>query len=150
MRGWQGNYGDWVDYYRLDPAGTSFDPVYEEVTATGRRYLPPVRLGCLHVTLVQGGDTQGDKGFYYADDLRALVPYDMYEGTGMELADLDTGTFEQDRVVYKQKVFGVTLISIAGQIQDRPTVVAIDASQLKPDQLIEDQLWAQYADYPTP
>jgi hypothetical protein len=150
MRGYKGDYGDWVDYYRLDPAVTAFDPVYEEVTGTGRQYLPVVRLGCLHVTLVQGANTMGDKGFYYNDDLRAIVPYDVYEGSGMTMADLDTGQWEMDRIVYKQKVFQVNLIAIAGQIQERPTVVAIDASQVKPDQLIEDALFAGYANMPTP
>jgi hypothetical protein len=150
LRGWKGQYGDWVDYYRLDPAVTYFDDVYEEVTGNGRQYLPVVRLGCLHVALIQGGNTMGDKGFYMNDDIRALVPYDIYEGTGMSLSDLNTGTYEMDRIVYKSKVFQVNLISIAGQIQERPTMVAIDASQVKPDQLIEDTLFRQYEENPTP
>jgi hypothetical protein len=150
MRGWKKEYGDWVDYYRLDPSTTYFDPIYEEVTGTGRNYLPLVRLGCLHVKLIQGGNTMGDKGFYMNNDIRATVPYDVYEGTGMELSDLDTGNYEMDRIVYKQKVYQVTLITEGGQINERPTVVAIDASQVKPDQLIEDTLFAQYANQPTP
>ncbi len=150
MRGWQGNFGDWVDYYRLDPAKTYFDDVYEEVTGSGRNYLPPVRLPCLHVTEIQGGNTQGDKGFYMNNDIRVIVAYDVYEGAGMPLSDLNTGRFEMDRLVYKQKVFQVTLINIEGQIQERPTTVSIDATQLKADELYEDQAFSQFANRPTP
>lgn len=146
MRGWSQGYGDYVDYYRLNQAATQFDDVYDEVTGNGRQYLPVVRLGCLHVQLIQGANDWDDKGFYMNDDIRAMVPYDVYEGTGMPVADLDTGLYEMDRIVYKQKVFKVVEIDIRGQIKERPVLVAIDATQLKPDELHEDPLFAVYGE----
>jgi hypothetical protein len=105
----------------------------------------------MHVTEIQGGNTQGDKGFYMNNDLRCVVPYNLYSGVGMSQSDIDTGTYEMDRIVYKTKVFEVQLISIEGQIEDRPTIVAIDATQLKADQLVEDGgIWAAYSNLPTP
>jgi len=146
MRGWKSNYGDFVDYYRLDPDATQYDDVYEEVLSGGRKYKPVIRLGCLHVSLLQGENDWDDKGFYYNDDIRALVPYEIYTGSGMPLADMDTGAYELDRIVYKQKVFRVVEINVRGQIIEHPNIVAIDATQLKPDELHEDPLLAVYGE----
>lgn len=150
MQGWQKSFGDWVDYYRLDRARTTWDEVYEEVTGPGRIYQTPIRLACQHVTLLPGAQQWDDKGGYYSNALRAVIAYDTYTQSGMVLADIDTGKYQFDRIVYKNKVYRVTNLDEEGQIEERETVVAIDALQMKADELVEDQQFADYANRPMP
>jgi hypothetical protein len=60
------------------------------------------------------------------------------------MADIDTNNYEFDRIVYDEKVFRVTEIAIRGKIVTRPTIVTITATQLKPDELVEDSAFINY------
>lgn len=145
MENWRNAFGDYVDYFHLNKAATQFDEVYEEAMGEGRVYFSPIQLPCMHVTHIRGGDTYGELGGYYEDSLSATVAYRQFAESGLPFADIETGDYEYDRIVYDHKVFRVINISVRGQIQQRDTVVAIDAQQLKPDMLIDDAQFAQYA-----
>jgi hypothetical protein len=138
MRGWRDVSGDWVDYYRFDSVSTQLDPIYDEATGAGRIYSAAVRIPVLHVTLVPGENENTDTGFYYNDTLSIICAFDQFIRTGMDYADVLEGNYLKDRVYYNQKVFRVLAMSPKGKIQERPTMVGIDCTQLKPDELIDD------------
>lgn len=150
MEGWSDGYGDWIAYYRLDTSKNQYDPVYLEAINSGRAWYPALSVECLHVTHIRGANENGNYGFNYNDDVEAIISFDQYLKAGMILADVDTGRYEQDRVVYDQKAFRVQQITISGKIQERPTLVAISATQLKPWELRDDEFWSQFANEPTP
>lgn len=145
MKGWQSVDGDWVNYYRFDEAHSEIHPVYDEPTGNGLIYLPPVRVEALHVEHVEGGNENSDRGFYYNDDLDISVPFNLFIQAGMSMADINTGNYLKDRVVYDRKVFRIQTISIRGQMQQRDIVVGITGTQLKPDELVMDSQFAQWA-----
>lgn len=145
MRGWQSVDGDWVNYFRFDEAHSEIHPIYDEPTGGGLMWLAPVRVEALHVTHVQGANEDSDRGFYYNDDLDVTVPFDLFIQAGMSMADIDTGNYLKDRVVYDRKVFRIKSISIRGQMQQRDIIVGITGTQLKPDELVWDQQFAQWA-----
>jgi hypothetical protein len=145
MRGWRDVYGDWLDYYRLNEASTQIDPIYDEAVGEGRVYFPPVRLPCLHVTHIEGDNENTDMGFYYNDTLSASIAFDQFVGVGMDYADIQTGNYINDRVYYDQKIFRIMSLSIRGQIQQRDIIVGLDATQMKPDELVDDQLFKQWS-----
>lgn len=145
MRGWQSVDGDWVSYYRFDEAHSEIHPIYDEPTGDGLRWLAPVRVESLHVTHVEGENRTSDRGFYYNDDLDVVVPFDLFIQAGMSKADIDTGTYLKDRVVYDRKVFRIKTIAIRGQIQQRDTITGISGTQLKPDELVWDPQFADWA-----
>lgn len=146
MRGWRDTFGDWLDYLHLNQDASDVDPVYDEVGIGGFVYYPPVRLPVLHVTHSQGENENGPIGFYFNDAIEAIVPFDLFIQSGMNLADIETGNFLKDRAIYRRKIFRVTSITIRGQIQERPTVVVLEATQLKPDELIDSPQLAQYSE----
>lgn len=148
MKAWQKNFGDWVDYYQFNRAGTSWDDIYNEVEGPGRAYLPPVRLACQHVTMFSGPQEWDEQGSYQNNALRATLSYEIYTKSGLVLADIRTERYTFDRIIYKGKVYRITQVSEEGQIEERPTVVAIDASQLRADELVEDQVFSDYANRP--
>jgi hypothetical protein len=144
-RGWRDVSGDWLDYYRLDVAATLIDPIYDEAIG-GRVYNPPVRLPVLHVTHIEGENENTDTGFYYNDTLNASIAFDQFTGVGMSHADIQTGNYLNDRVYYDQKIFRITQLAIRGQIQERDIIVGLDATQMKPDELVDDPQFRQWSE----
>ena len=108
-------------------------------------YDPPVRLPCTHVTHIRGQNENGEYGFYFNDDLQALVPYDLFTKSGMTYADIETGNYMRDRVVFDRWVFRVTQILMQGKIQERVILVTINCTQMKPDQLTDSPIFAQWS-----
>ena len=145
MRGWQSVDGDWVNYFRFDEAHSEIHDIYDEPVGNGLVWLAPVRVEALHITHVQGANEDSDRGFYYNDDLNVPVPFDLFVQAGMDKADIDTGNYLKDRVVYDRKVFRIKSISIRGQMQQRDTIVDIAGTQLKPDELVWDRQFVDWA-----
>lgn len=145
LDGFQAVDGDWADYYRFDSTLSQMDDVYDEPTGTGLAYLAPVRIQAIHVEHVEGANEDSENGFYYNDDLAAIVAFDKVLQAGMDYADIMTGNYIKDRMVYDRKVFRVRQISIRGQMQKRDIIVAISATQVKPDELVWDAQFAQWA-----
>jgi len=145
MRGYAENQGDWITYYRLDPDATVMDAVYDEAIGQGLLYRPPVRMQCLHVIHVEGGNENSERGFYYNDDLDAKIAFDLFLQAGMSVADIATGNYLKDRVLYDRKLFRVTQLAVEGQIQERDIIIGLSATQLKPDELVNDTQFAAWA-----
>lgn len=145
MRGYAENNGDWITYYRFDPDNTVMDAVYDEAVGNGRVYRPPVRVQCLHVVHVEGANENSDRGFYYNDDLDAKVAFDLFIQAGMSLADIATGNYLKDIVLYDRKLFRVTQLAVEGQVQERDIIIGLSATQLKPDEVVVDTIWSDWS-----
>lgn len=145
LKGWRDTSGDWLDYFRLAADQTVLDPIYDEAVGTGRVYTGPVRLPCLHVVHLEGDNENTDKGFYYNDTLSATIAFDQFVGVGMDYADIRNGNYINDRVYYDQKIFRIISLSIRGQIQQRDIIVALEATQMKPDELVDDTLFSRWS-----
>lgn len=145
MKGWQQVAGTIVDYYRFNSLATQVDNIYDEATGDGRLYFPRVRVPVLHATIVAGENENTDMGFYFNDTLTILCAFDQFTKTGMDFADVLQGNYLKDRIYYNQKVFRVLAMNPSGKIQERPTMIRIDATQLKPDELIDDTQYAPWS-----
>lgn len=145
MRGYAENNGDWIWYYRFNEAATVMDPVYDEAIGDGMIYFEPVRVQCIHVNHVEGANEEGDTGFYYNDDLDASIAFDLFVQAGMTMADIQTGDYLKDRVGYDRKLFAVNQLAVQGQIQERDIIIGLSASQLKPDELVNDVQFAAWS-----
>ena len=99
---------------------------------------------CIHVIHVEGANENSDLGFYYNDDLDAKIAFDLFLQAGMKMADIETGNYMKDRVLYDRKLFRVTQFAIEGQVQQRDIVVGLAATQLKPDELVNDSMFAAW------
>lgn len=145
MRGWRDVLGDFIDYYQFNSDATVLDPIYDEATGQGRVYFPRVRIPVLHVVLIVGDNENTDMGFYFNDTLEISCAFDQFMGVVANHPDILTGDFLKDRIYYNQKIFRVIQIEPRGKIQERPTIMAISATQLKPDELVDDQIFAQWS-----
>lgn len=145
MRGYAENNGDWVAYLRFDPLATVMHDVYDEAISGGLRYRPAVRMECIHVTHIEGGNEDSDRGFYYNDDLDATIAFDLFLQAGMSMVDIQTGNYLKDRLIYDRKLFAVKQLAVQGQVQQRDIIIGLSATQLKPDELVNDAQFALWS-----
>ena len=145
MRGWRQVSGDWIDYYRFNAPATVIDDIFDEAVGEGRVYYPRIRIPVLHATIVAGENQNTDMGFYFNDTLVVIVAFDQFTRTGMDYADVLQGNYLKDRIYYNQKVFRTLSMVPSGKIQQRPTMIRIVATQLKPDELIDDTQYAPWS-----
>lgn len=147
LRGYQNSQaGDHVLYWRFDFENSEIDDIYDEGFGEGKVYRPPVDLQVLHATHDEGGNQNTDMGFYFNDNLYVSASYDQLYRTGLTFQDVDHQTYLKDRVLYDGRVFRVTQMSILGQIRNRDTIVSIEGTQVKPDELVNDP---QFFDFQT-
>lgn len=146
LRDWQRWTGDDVYYYRFAYDQSNNDPVYGEATGPlGKVYFGPNLLPALHVMHIEGGNDNTEQGFYYNDRAHLTMSFDQLKRAGLDKVDLNTQNYLKDRFVYDTKVFRVTSVQVLGQIQKKDIIVAIDATQVKPDEMVNDVQFAQYA-----
>ena len=145
LRGYQNTQaGDQIDYYRFSHVLSEMNDVYDEGDGAGKVYRPPVTVPVLHVNHNEGPNEDLDTGFYFNDDLYITASFDQLFRTGLVFQDIRTNKYLKDRIVYDTRVFRVTDMNIVGQIDERDIIVGIQASQVKPDELVNDP---QFADF---
>lgn len=145
LRDWQRWTGDQIYYYRFAYDQSSVDPVYGEADSPkGRVYFGPNIIPALHVIHIEGDNDNTEMGFYTNDRAHVTMSFDQVKRMGLDRMDLSTQNYLKDRFVYDTKVFRVTSFQILGQIQQRDIIVAIDATQVKPDEMVNDVQFAQY------
>jgi len=146
FRGYTQGYGDHIEYFRFMRESSTVHDIYDEGTEGGRVYNGPIDLPCLQVIHEEAGNEDNDTGFYYNDDLHVTLGFKEYARAGFPHPDLATADYLLDRIVYDNKVFRVMKINVLGQIQRRDIVVSIEATQVKPDELVNDAQFAKYCD----
>jgi hypothetical protein len=145
MEGWRQTSGDWIDYYRYNAPSTVINNIYDEAIAPGRQYEAHIRIPVLHATVIAGENQNTDMGFYFNDTLVIICAFDQFTKTGMDYADVLQGNYLKDRIYYNQKVFRVLSMNPSGKIQERPTMIRIEGTQLKPDELVDDTQYAPWS-----
>lgn len=146
LRGHQNaQIGDTIEYWRFEFEKSEGHDVYDEGLGVGRVYRPSVSLPCLHVTHDEGPRAGSDAGFYFNNNLYAVCSWEQFYRTGLTEADVATEKYLKDRLIYDNKVFRVDQIHVVGQIQQRDLVVSIEATQVKPDELLHDPQFSKWA-----
>jgi hypothetical protein len=145
LQGYQSSHGDAVDYYRFLAADSGMGDLYDEGQRQGRVFQARVYLPVLHVLSAKGPNSESDIGAYYNNVLHVSASYDHLSRTGITLADIRHQLYLSDRIVYDDDVYKVTGMEILGQVQRRDLIVAVQAVQLKPDELVDDLQFATWA-----
>ncbi len=149
LRDWQRWTGDQAEYFRFAYDQSNKDPVYGEATApAGRTFFGPLLIPALHVVHTESAVEEIPEGFTFHDKVHVTCSFDMLKRTGLELLDIQTQNYLKDRIIYDGKVFRVYNVQILGQIQQKDIIVTFDGTQLKPEDMINDRQFAQYARVP--
>lgn len=145
LRGSVDTVGDEIRYYRFDRADSVLDTVYDEGSDVGRVFRGPFTVPVIHATHVEGESEQSDTGFYSNDTLHVSASFSMLARVGLAEMDLKTRGYLKDRIVYDDVVFRVVKMEILGQIQQKDVIVSIDATQVEPDELIDDYQFRRWS-----
>lgn len=148
LRGFADTTGDEIRYFRFDRADSVIDNVYDEGGDVGRVFRGPFTVPVIHATHTEGESEQSDTGFYSNDTLHVSGSFSMLRRIGMSEMDLKTRSYLKDRIVYDDVVFRVVTIEILGQIQQKDVIVSIDATQVKPDELVDDYQFRRWSSTP--
>lgn len=137
--------GQTILWFVFDSATSVSDPVYSVGSrGTGRVWKPAVDLPVLTVQRTEGAEGANDQGFYVTDTVHVSLSMRQAENAG--LGDLvnraDPHLF--DRFIWQGNVFSPVRIQARGLLQFRHVVAGIDATQVNPEELVNDDQFAQY------
>jgi hypothetical protein len=137
--------GQTVQWWRWDKVDTSVDSIYDVGSVSGGRvWYPGFDVPCVEAVIYQGVTLQDERGFYNTDVLRIT----------MNMADVEKlfptmptspDDFLRDRIVYRGEVFRPTHFYPRGLLTDKYTLFTLDASQINPEELVNDHQFAQYS-----
>jgi hypothetical protein len=148
LRGWQSDVGDRVVYYRFFSEQSQQSDIWDEGSGVGRIFHPPMEIPVLHATHVEGGNEARAQGFYFNDDLYVTASFEQLKLVGLTEMDIQHYSYLKDRIVYDLRVFRVERMQILGQIQRRDTVVSIEGTQIKPDEMYNDAQFEEFTHVP--
>lgn len=137
--------GQSVEWWRWDSQATSVDSVYDVGSATvGRKWKTGFEVPAINATIYQGVTLQDDRGFYNTDVLRVTLNMEDVERLLPTLPD-STDDFLRDRIVFRGEVFRPTHFYPRGLITDKYTLFTFDASQINPEEMVNDRQFSAYS-----
>lgn len=137
--------GQVVQWWKFDSENTESDDIYDVGSISGgRKWFDPFDMICINASLFQGVTMQNAKGFYNTDLLRVTLNIKDIEALLPDLVS-NTDKYLKDRIVFRGEVFRPSHFYPRGQLTDDYTLFTFDAVQINPDELINDQQFAEYA-----
>lgn len=153
--------GNILQWWFYDPVNTVVDPIYDAGgnTAGGRRWIGPVSVPIINVTVTQGITKQNDRGFYNTDSLSITINMDLVEGnrntfgrsqaTYPHLMAMTTtpDKYLRDRIIFRDQVWTPHRVLPMGLIASKFTVIHVDCNQVNPEELVNDPQFQAFANY---
>jgi len=137
--------GQVVQWWRWDKVDTGIDDIYDVGSnALGRRWYPGFDVPCVSAVIYQGATLQDERGFYNTDVLRVTLNMADVERL-FPTMPTSPDDFLRDRIVFRNEVFRPTHFYPRGLITDEYTLFTLDASQINPEELVNDQQFSQYS-----
>lgn len=136
--------GQEITWWRWDATATQVDDVYDVGSIDGGRvWHPGVSVPTVNTVIMQGVTLQDVRGFYNTDVLRCTLNMDVVErffGT----MPTSTDDYLRDRITFRNQVFRPTHFYPRGLITDKYTLFTLDATQINPEELVNDQQFLNY------
>lgn len=127
----------WIDWWRYS-SDTQIDPIYDVGDyGGGRVWEAPIRLLVMRQEVNQGPVYPNERGFYTNDDMTFIVNESEFR-TKLPNVAYGPDPFLKDRIVWRGEVFHPTRINPRSHIHNTATTVVIEATQVKPDELVND------------
>lgn len=138
--------GQYIHWYRFDPTATEVDPIYGVGDyGGGRRWvLPGFEVPAISAVIYQGQTIQNERGFYQSDIMRATLNVKDVDAL---LPGLRTtpDVYYLDRVKYQNEIFTPSRLYLRGHVKNYYTVLTLDFLQVNPEELVNDDQFATFA-----
>lgn len=153
----QGETGVWVDWWFWDPKDSRISNVYDEdIPGASRHWRGPHPMPVLQASRTMGTMEDSGEGAYQVDMVSLVLGYHQALQRGLSPVDF-TAKHLKDRFVFEGKVWNPSSIvarNLLGGNDRRRSTVMVVATEVKPDELVNDDQFQRYAepDYvdPTP
>lgn len=135
----QTTVGQFIDWLIFDPALSELDAIYDVGSVgTGRQWKRTVRIPAFGAFITQGPSTPNERGLYNVDSLRVSMAADKLV---REIPDIisQPDRHIRDRIAYRGNLFVPNTMFLMGLLGDRYTVISVDASQVNPDESVNDK-----------
>lgn len=134
----QETVGQVINWMVFDSAESEIDPVYAVSSQTGgrkrKRSVPIKTFGAI---IYQGTSTHNERGFYNVDTLRVSFAADQVMKLLPDIVtEPDLHIF--DRIAYRGRLFVPSTLYLRGIVEDRYTVITLDANQVNPEEAVND------------
>lgn len=140
-----------MDWWVWAPERSAVDDVYDvgSYKGDGRQYLPPFQMPVVQATIVQGENYMNDRGFYTTD----ITAFTINAGEVYHLLPTllsDPNIHLKDRLRWRGALFIPTRIYPKGYIQRRFATVVVEASQVNPEEVVNDPQFNEAPATPVP
>lgn len=143
--------GQIVPWYVYDAAATTVDSLYDTGSSDGggRRWKYPINIPVLDSIKVEDTETPSQRGLYTVDTIKILVSPDALRLAGLWDIVENPNEHLVDRVVYENKVFGVSSIRVRGRLSGQYSyaMVAVEGQQVKREELVNDPDFRTFIPY---
>lgn len=134
-----------LDWWVYNAEATTVDPIYDVAGPTvGRAWLDPVPVPVLGARLTQQRSEQSQQGFYTSDMLSVVINVGQVDLIVRDLVD-NPDPHLSDRFEYKGAIWSPKQIWPRGALRGEYSVVSVQAYQVKPDEMVNDEQFAEYA-----
>jgi hypothetical protein len=139
----QKTVGQFVDWLIFDPALSESDAIYDVGSVgTGRQWKRTIRVPAFGAFITQGPSIPNDRGFYNVDSLRVSMAADKLIRAVPDLIS-QPDRHIRDRIAYRGNLFVPNTMFLKGLLNNRFTVISVDASQVNPDESVNDLQFTQ-------
>jgi hypothetical protein len=134
-----------ADWWIYSTAATVIDPIYDVASSTtGRMWTGPYSIPVVRAVINQGQAKTSATGFYNADTLHLTFNIEdvaKYAPNIIIRPDINN----RDRVVWRGQVYRPFSIQERGIISNRFTILAVEANQLMPEEMVNDSQFGLYS-----
>ena len=140
--------GQSVNWHMFNPTASVVDPIYDVGDSTGGRvWDAPIVIPVVNAYVFQSEMHQNDRGFYTIDTLRLFINYDDVVRYIPSL-DADPDQRVKDRVDFRGQMYTPNRVFPRGQISMDYTMLTVDLTQVKDEEMVNDVLTASQIIYP--
>ncbi len=133
-----------VLWWEFDVTDTTEDDVYDEGSAEGqRRWYTPKLMPVYSLIRTDRTERPGAEGFYDANSVHVSALLEQLRKRGLS-DPYDAQRHLFDRFLYAGQIFEIRVYQIHGRLQTWETDVGINATQVNPEELINDPDFGAY------
>lgn len=134
--------GQTVRWWQWDDTASTIDEIYDTGYSTGdqsngRMWKRPIDIPCLTAFLYQGQTHHDERGFYNIDRLHMTIDMKVVWRLMPALPE-NADAHLRDRIEFRGAIYQPYQIWQRGQVKYDYTVLSVDATQVKPDEMVND------------
>lgn len=144
VTGYQRYTGLTVLWWEWDQVHTTVDALYDEGSATGhRRWYAPKYIPVYSLIRTDRTERPGAEGFYDANSIHISALLEQLKKAGLtNPANSQAHLF--DRIGYAGAIYEIRTYQIHGRLRVYETDVGIDATQVNPEEVVNDSDFSAY------